>query len=63
MAEPEGIRLQKVLATAGLASRRASEIMISEGRVEVNGKIVTEQGRRVDPDHDVILISDRKSVV
>lgn len=51
-----GIRLQKVLAAAGLASRRACEIMISEGRVEVNSKIVTEQGLRVDPEHDVIRV-------
>ena len=42
MTEPEGIRLQKVLAAAGVASRRASEILISEGRVEVNGKVVSE---------------------
>ena len=54
MTEPEGIRLQKVLAAAGVASRRASEILISEGRVEVNGKVVSEQGRRVDPDRDTI---------
>src|SRR5919112_6598657 len=52
----EGIRLQKVLAAAGLASRRACEVLISEGRVEVNGEVVTEQGRRVDPDTDVIRV-------
>jgi 23S rRNA pseudouridine2605 synthase len=51
-----GIRLQKVLAAAGLASRRACEIMISEGRVEVNGQLVLEQGLRVDPEHDVIRV-------
>jgi 23S rRNA pseudouridine2605 synthase len=56
MAELEGIRLQKVLAGAGVASRRACEVLISEGRVEVNGKVVTEQGRRVDPDTDVIRV-------
>ena len=59
MTEPEGIRLQKVLAAAGVASRRASEILISEGRVEVNGKVVSEQGRRVDPDRDTIIKSDK----
>jgi 23S rRNA pseudouridine2605 synthase len=52
----QGIRLQKVLAGAGVASRRACEVLISEGRVEVNGKVVTEQGRRVDPDTDVIRV-------
>ncbi|GAB3813832.1 hypothetical protein GCM10028820_08920 [Tessaracoccus terricola] len=54
--EPEGIRLQKVLAAAGIASRRASEILIDEGRVEVNGKVVTEQGMRVDPERDTIRV-------
>ena len=52
----EGIRLQKVLAQAGIASRRAAEIMIDEGRIEVNGKLVTERGRRVDPERDVIRV-------
>lgn len=55
-ARSEGIRLQKVLAQAGVASRRAAEIMIDEGRIEVNGQLVTEQGRRVDPERDVIRI-------
>ena len=54
--DQDGIRLQKVLAAAGLASRRACEIMISEGRVEVNGRVVTEQGLRVDPERDVIRV-------
>jgi 23S rRNA pseudouridine2605 synthase len=54
--DQDGIRLQKVLATAGIASRRACEIMISEGRVEVNGRLVVEQGMRVDPEHDVIRV-------
>ena len=52
----EGVRLQKVLAQAGIASRRASEELISDGRVEVNGSVVTEQGRRVDPEHDEIRV-------
>jgi len=51
-----GVRLQKVLAQAGIASRRASEELIAEGRVEVNGEPVTEQGRRVDPEHDEIRV-------
>ncbi len=54
--EVEGIRLQKVLASAGIASRRASEILIDEGRVEVNGKVVTEQGMRVNPETDHIRV-------
>ncbi|MBX3093595.1 MAG: rRNA pseudouridine synthase [Cryobacterium sp.] len=48
-ASVEGERLQKVMAAAGVASRRASEILIAEGRVEVNGEVVTEPGRRVLP--------------
>ncbi len=54
--DTEGTRLQKVLAAAGIASRRASEILIEEGRVEVNGKVVTEQGRRVNPETDRIRV-------
>jgi len=52
----EGVRLQKVLAAAGVASRRACEVLISEGRVEVNGSLVTQQGLRVNPDRDVIRV-------
>jgi 23S rRNA pseudouridine2605 synthase len=54
--EPAGVRLQKVLAQAGIASRRACEVLISEGRVEVNSEVVLEQGRRVDPERDVIRV-------
>ena len=50
MSDEQGIRLQKVLAQAGLASRRAAEEMIAAGRVEVNGELIIEQGRRVDPE-------------
>jgi 23S rRNA pseudouridine2605 synthase len=53
---PEGVRLQKVLAAAGVASRRASEELIDRGRVEVNGRVVREQGLRVDPERDVIRV-------
>ena len=52
----EGLRLQKALAQAGVASRRASEELIAEGRVEVNGRVITEQGTRVDPERDVIRV-------
>ena len=50
------IRLQKVLAAAGIGSRRACEEMIDEGRVEVDGRIVMEQGLRVDPRSSVIKV-------
>lgn len=52
----EGVRLQKVLAKAGVASRRHAEVMIAQGRVEVNGKRITTQGVRVDPEVDVIRV-------
>ncbi|MBI5028038.1 MAG: MFS transporter, partial [Actinobacteria bacterium] len=54
MSTEEGIRLQKVLAQAGVASRRAAEDLIARRRVEVNGEVVREQGLRVDPARDVI---------
>lgn len=50
----EGVRLQKALANAGVASRRVAEQMIVDGRVRVNGQTVTELGSRVDPDTDLI---------
>ncbi|MCI1914665.1 MAG: rRNA pseudouridine synthase [Bifidobacteriaceae bacterium] len=53
---PEGIRLQKVLASAGLGSRRKAEEMILDGRVEVDGELVTELGSRVDPDKQQIRV-------
>jgi len=49
-------RLQKVMAHAGIASRRASEKMILDGRVMVNGQIVTELGTKVDRARDVIVV-------
>jgi 23S rRNA pseudouridine2605 synthase len=52
----EGIRLQKVLASAGIASRRASEELIAQGRVEVDGRVVREMGLRVDPETAVIRV-------
>ncbi|MFF5453591.1 pseudouridine synthase [Streptomyces sp. NPDC012950] len=55
-AEQEGERLQKVLARAGMGSRRACEELIEQARVEVNGEIVVEQGMRVDPERDEIKV-------
>ncbi|MDG2214733.1 MAG: pseudouridine synthase [Verrucomicrobiota bacterium] len=50
------VRLQKFLAQAGIASRRASEAVIREGRVEVNGQPVTRQGIQIDPVADVVSV-------
>lgn len=58
MAEPE--RLQKVMAAAGIASRRASERLITDGRVRVNGETVTTLGVKVDPDSARIEVDGRR---
>lgn len=50
------VRLQKVIAEAGLASRRHAEIWIQEGAVKVNGKVVTKLGTKVDPLQDRIEV-------
>src|SRR5499427_5326161 len=53
-------RLQKILAHAGVASRRHAEEMNQEGRVTVNGHIITELGSKADPDEDVIKVDGKK---
>ena len=59
-AEPDlqegGERLQKVIAAAGVASRRVAENLIAEGRVTVNGEVADTLGRRVDPDEDEVAV-------
>lgn len=62
-AESEGVRLQKVLAQAGVASRRVAERMITDGRVEVDGQLVTELGTRVDPNTSVIRVDGARVTV
>ena len=56
----EGVRLQKVLAQAGIASRRAAEAMIVEGRVRVDNVVVTELGTRVDPATAVVHVDGER---
>jgi 23S rRNA pseudouridine2605 synthase len=63
MADHEGVRLQKVLSQAGIASRRVAERMITDGRVEVDGRLVTELGTRVDPDTADIRVDGTRIVL
>ena len=56
----EGLRLQKVLAQAGLGSRRACEELIASGRVEVDGQIVVEQGTRIDPVKAIVRVDGQR---
>jgi len=56
MTDNDGVRLQKVLSQAGIASRRVAEKMILDGRVEIDDRIVTELGTRVDPEVSVIRV-------
>ena len=53
------VRLQKFLAKAGVASRRASEQVILEGRVDVNGETVSQLGRKIDPLHDKVRVDGK----
>jgi 23S rRNA pseudouridine2605 synthase len=61
--EPDGVRLQKVLSQAGIASRRVAERMITDGRVEVDGQVVTELGTRVDPHASEIRVDGARVVL
>lgn len=60
---PDGVRLQKVLSQAGVASRRAAEELIAAGRVSVDGEVVSEMGRRVDPDSAVIHVDGLRVLI
>jgi 23S rRNA pseudouridine2605 synthase len=53
-------RLQKILSAAGIASRRAAETYITDGRVSVNGQTITELGTKADPDADDIRVDGRR---
>jgi pseudouridine synthase len=53
-------RLQKILSSAGIASRRAAEVLIREGRVTVNGETVTALGAKADPDDDDVRVDGRR---
>ena len=53
-------RLQKYLANCGVASRRKSEELIKQGKVQVNGKVITELGTKVDPSKDKVIYNGRE---
>lgn len=54
--DPDGVRLQKLLAAAGVGSRRTCESLITAGRVEVDGHLVTELGVRIDPHKQTVNV-------
>jgi 23S rRNA pseudouridine2605 synthase len=62
-ADAGGVRLQKILSQAGIASRRVAERMIIDGRVEVDGRVVTELGTRVDPETAEIRVDGARVVL
>lgn len=55
------IRLQKFLSENGIASRRKSEELIVQGKVKVNGKIITELGTKVDDEKDIVEFERKTS--
>jgi 23S rRNA pseudouridine2605 synthase len=57
---PDGVRLQKVLAAAGVGSRRHCEELIGAGRVEVDGRVVRRFGARVDPETQIIRVDGKR---
>jgi len=54
------VRLQKILSSAGIASRRAAEDLIRQGRVSLNGQVVTELGAKADPARDELRVDGRR---
>ena len=60
MARPMEERLHKFLAHCGIASRRECETLIEEGRVQVNGQVVSRQGTKIDPENDTIHVDGER---
>src|SRR5512143_189285 len=59
----EGMRLNKFLATGGVASRRKADELIQEGRVRINGRVVTVLGTRIDPAKDQVFVDEKQVVL
>lgn len=55
-----GERLQKIIASAGVTSRRKAELLILQGRVTVNGRVITELGTRADPENDSVKVDGKR---
>jgi pseudouridine synthase len=62
-AETEGLRINKALSAAGLGSRRAVEELVKAGRVAINGEVLREMGRRVDPASDRVEVDGSRVVL
>lgn len=60
--EQDKIRLQKYLAECGIASRRKAEEYIKNGKVEVNGKVITELGTKINPNKDIVYFNNKKLI-
>ena len=56
----EKVRLQKFLADNGIASRRKCEELIENGKVKVNGQVITKLGTKINPENDIVEFEDRK---
>lgn len=54
------MRLQKYIANSGVCSRRKSEELILNGKVNVNGKVITELGTKINSDTDIILVNGKR---
>ena len=55
----EEIRLQKFLADNGIASRRKCEELIENGKIKINGEIVTKLGTKINPKHDIVEYNNK----
>ncbi|MBI1807576.1 MAG: rRNA pseudouridine synthase [Ignavibacteria bacterium] len=60
---PALVRLNKFLSTAGIASRRKADELIEEGRIKVNGKVVTSLGTKIDPARDKVFFNEKQVVL